>query len=255
MPSPAALTTWAASMALAFAAIATQEPTPTPTPGPPPFSIEAPEQVPASRLVDITVHATDAKALAMTVYQARPGLDADVTADALRAGAAPGSYVFAHDPGLYRIVARALTTDDQIQTTETTIQVGPEVPITPDPIVPGPPGPVKHGPRLILLIHESDQQTPQLSLLMGYLRSGETEKYLADQQHKLLILDDDPNQSTPPALRPYLTEATKHLTDQKQAALLIIDPLQTVSGGGVLFSGKAPATEAEFIQTLKQHGG
>lgn len=47
------------------------------------------------------------------------------------------------------------------------------------------------GPRTVVVLHETEETTPELSQAFISLRTGENAGYMAAKKHKLLILDDD----------------------------------------------------------------
>lgn len=64
----------------------------------------------------------------------------------------------------------------------------------PDPVPPAPtptPDPTPAGSRMVMLIHETADKSPQWAITINQLRTGSPAKYLADKGHTLFILDDD----------------------------------------------------------------
>lgn len=125
----------------------------------------------------------------------------------------------------------------------------PPVPPSPPPNPPDPPNPpVVAGPRTILILHETGQQTPNHGILFNSLRSGPAASYLKEHKHRLFILDDDSVSSDG---KPLLEAWRKHLSDITIPALVVIDH----ASGAVLFKGAVPETADEILSTLKAHGG
>lgn len=95
------------------------------------------------------------------------------------------------------------------------------------------------GPRNVLIVHESSDQTPDFAAMVRDLRTGPHADYLKSKGHSLLILDDELNQ---PALTPYRPFATPEL-------LIVAPPSKLLSRSPL------PATASEVMAAIKAKGG
>lgn len=108
---------------------------------------------------------------------------------------------------------------------------------------PGPtPPPVTVGKRAVVILRETDDNTPAIGLLTTQLRTGEAAAYLKSKGHTLDILDDDN-----PA--PIVTKLVA--LGVAEPALFILD----AATGAVVHQQPLPASAAEVLAVLKAHGG
>ena len=109
---------------------------------------------------------------------------------------------------------------------------------------PGPtPPPVEQGARRVVILHETADDTPELGSLWVKLRTGNADKYLTDNKHELLILDDDLEGTYPNLLR----------DKQELPAVFILDP----HTNAILFQATLePGTTADnIIERIRETGG
>lgn len=101
------------------------------------------------------------------------------------------------------------------------------------------------GPRELLVVHETGDESPAKSALFIELRAGDAAKYLKEKQHSLLILDKDAkDESGNPA------EPLAKFAPFTPPELLIIAPPNKL-----LSRQKMPATSADFLAAVKAKGG
>lgn len=115
---------------------------------------------------------------------------------------------------------------------------------------PGPePPPPTPGKRTVVILHESEDATPQFSRMVNGLRSGDNAKYLKDRGHTLLIIDDD---TTDEIGRPLEVVTQLSADGLPMPALFVLD-----EGGAVVH--KQPlspeANAAGVMEVLKGNGG
>lgn len=107
------------------------------------------------------------------------------------------------------------------------------------------PGIVSGGPRTVLIVHESNDQTPAFGEMVRDLRTGPHAAYLTSKSHKLLILDDEtpgPDGQPSAILAPYRPYAVPELIIAKpDGALIKRQPL--------------PANAGAVIEAIKAQGG
>lgn len=119
-----------------------------------------------------------------------------------------------------------------------TVEIG-EAP-TPDPPKPGPPGPpTPEGKRVVVVIEEVQDRTPQVSDMLSDLREQLKDK------HRLLVVDDDTidnKGATPDWLKPYLTRA-----GGVRPAMIVVDE----KTGSVVFEGVLPKTTADALEVIQ----
>lgn len=132
------------------------------------------------------------------------------------------------------------------------IVVGGTPPVPPGPPEPpkppGPPAPpTPAGSRIVMIFHESGQQTPAQGILFNELQSGASGTYLRSKGHKVHILDDD---SVGSDGKPALESWAKHLAGIALPAIVIAD-----DKGNVVHKGPCPATTADVLNTVKASGG
>lgn len=92
----------------------------------------------------------------------------------------------------------------------------------PEPTPPPEPDPTS-GQRIVLIVHETQDDTPDFSRVLVQLRSGTEADYLKKQGHKLYILDDDTrdtNGQKPGVLEKYDSD----IQSVGLPAMLVIDP-------------------------------
>ena len=108
------------------------------------------------------------------------------------------------------------------------------------------------GPRIVLLVREASEVTPQLANTETLLRDGPAADYLASKKHKLLILSDDmPLPDKAPA------SVKAGFEKAKQAIPAVAVCVASDSDKGVLGVEKiAPtATADDILAVVKKHGG
>ena len=121
---------------------------------------------------------------------------------------------------------------------------------TPDPPVPPiPPKPVA-GKRRVVVLHETAEDTFEMSSLIVSLQSGECEeaKYVEAKGHSVSFLDDDLEQA-----RVAIAAANSQgkSVGSDRPAMLIMD-----DKGVVIWAGKMESVSAAwFLEQLKKHGG
>lgn len=116
---------------------------------------------------------------------------------------------------------------------------GPNPNPTPGPI-PEPP-PVTIGPKNILLIHESADDTPAFADALVDLMVGEPYRTIRQPGHKLWILDDDEE-----AVQPWL----RYVNNQPLPVLIFSDPVTKK-----VEVVPCPQAVDGVLATVKQHGG
>jgi hypothetical protein len=125
------------------------------------------------------------------------------------------------------------------------------IPPKPDPEPPKP-DPVVSGKRRLLLVHESADDTPEVSRLIVSLRTGTSAAYLDSKGHKLSILDDD---SVDAAGKPAadVEQWRPHFAGMKLPALFVLDE----TGKTLLHKQEIPAgsTAAQVVEIVKGKGG
>ena len=112
-------------------------------------------------------------------------------------------------------------------------------------------GPVS-GPRIVTIVHETDDQTPAWRIMEQELRMGENQKYLQDRKHRLDILDDDMKDENldPDPLVKALVDAAK--------AKNIEEPFISsadATGRLILLEPLNPTTSTNAMNLIKKSGG
>ncbi len=110
------------------------------------------------------------------------------------------------------------------------------------PPEPDPPTPVIDGKRYVVILRETEDNTPAIGILTTQLRTGEVAAYIKTQGHKLDIFDDD----YPSPLVSKLVAA-----GEQEPALFILD----AATSNVIHSEPLPTTAAGVMAVLKAHGG
>ena len=108
------------------------------------------------------------------------------------------------------------------------------------------------GPRIVLLVRETSDVTPQLANAETLLRDGPAADYLASKKHKLLILSDDmPLPDKAPA------SVVAGFAKAKAAIRAVAVCVASDSDKGVLGVEKiAPtATADDILAVVKKYGG
>lgn len=125
-------------------------------------------------------------------------------------------------------------------------------PVPPDPNPPEPVPPAS-GPRVVLIVHESQDATPQLKGQFVLLRKDPAASYLKAGGHLLLIWDDDLADGDDANKADLLAKYAPAIQQVGLPALLIIDK----KTGEVLHSERIqPGMTADNItERLRQHGG
>ena len=95
------------------------------------------------------------------------------------------------------------------------------------------------GPRLLYVVREASQVTPELAALSIALRDGPAADYLKSKSHNLLILDND--DSAVAKFAPW---------DNSKPELLIVAPPDKL-----LSREPLPPTANAVLSSLKSHGG
>lgn len=119
---------------------------------------------------------------------------------------------------------------------------------------PKPPAPVvvpdEPGPRDMLIVYESADETPEQSAMFITLRKDETADALKAAGHSLLILDTNAtNEKNEPAAA--LTKHKAEIDSTGPPCLIISDH----KSGKVLSAEKLPASADAVLASLKAHGG
>ena len=128
-----------------------------------------------------------------------------------------------------------------------------EVPPGPGPEPPKPEPPVVvSGKRRLLLVHESADDTPEVSRLLVALRAGTAAAYLSEKGHKLSILDDDSvDASGKPAAD--VEQWRPHFSGLKLPVLFVLDETgKTLIHKQELSAG---TTAAQVVEIVKGKGG
>jgi hypothetical protein len=142
--------------------------------------------------------------------------------------------VFTGPPGRYNIML-AVIKERGAEQGQAQVVIGPGPGPGPQPVV---------GQRLIVLLHESLDQTPATGTLISNMRQGTAEKYLKDKGHVFLALDESNGtfkswrDAAGLAERPVLM-----ITDKSATQMLYKATLE-------------PSTTADnIIELIKRHGG
>jgi hypothetical protein len=117
----------------------------------------------------------------------------------------------------------------------------------PTPPTPDPPAPV--GKLTAVIVHETEDDSPAVARMFIGLRSGASAKWLADQGHKLLILDDDTVDATG---QPVQLVATLKALGVPMPALFVLDGQDRVLLKQTLAEG---TTADNVIELLRRAGG
>lgn len=125
------------------------------------------------------------------------------------------------------------------------------IPPGPDPPKPDPPiPPVVAGPRTIILLRESAEDTPSMGRLINSLQAGKAREYLRSKGHSCFVLDDDAvNSAGQPS---ELVAKWKAFLDVPLPAVAILDDKQNVLFKISLAEG---TTADDVISWLKSKGG
>lgn len=121
-------------------------------------------------------------------------------------------------------------------------------PIPPKPDPPGPTPPPPSGKRDVVILYESEDQTPSRAILFTSLRASQQGQYLKDKGHRLIIIDDDtvgPNGQLAEVVAKYKSLGVP------LPALFVLDS----ATGAVLVKQPLPDTAGEVVELVKQHGG
>jgi hypothetical protein len=204
-----------------------------------PIAVVATEHVDLGDPIRISVK-TSGTGVLVRVRQILPGEDLDVSANLLDLEGT-GEFGFTNkSPGGYLIEVQAIV-GDRIVSDYAYSRIGsivPQPPPGPSP-EPDPNPPPAPGPKNILVIHETGEISPILSQVFIKLRTGDAQKYLNENKHKLYILDDD--------LQPGWAQI---LGSTKLPAIIISDPSRGASGSVVR---ELPKTADEIMALIKQH--
>lgn len=118
-------------------------------------------------------------------------------------------------------------------------------------IDPPTPGPVA-GPRMVVLLHETADKSPEWTRAINLLRVGPQAQYLSSKGHSLLILDDDSvgaDGKPSPAVARWLP----HVQGLDLPVLIVADK----ATGGVTHKQSLPdaVTADGIVEIIKSHGG
>ena len=181
------------------------------------------------------------------------GAEASIEVDIGLVKRQPVIYFSGDKPGLYVLCLVDAKSKEPVIATKR-VQVGEVVPPTPNPQPPGPtPVPVTSGKRVILLVREAGEVTPQMARMEVALRNGEPAKYLSDKGHILVVMSDD--QKLPATA----SQAAKQAFEQAKGiapALAIMDAEATGFSGVLSVERIKPdMTAAGIIEAVKKAGG
>lgn len=127
--------------------------------------------------------------------------------------------------------------------------VVPPKPPGPTPPVP-PPTPVITGDKTIVILYESENETPAFNLMKVGLRTGDNASYLASKNHDLWLFDaqDEDENGTPNEYVRQLLPLNNNLP-----AIFILD----AKDGRPLFNVSLPdsTTASDVMTIIRQHGG
>ncbi len=114
-----------------------------------------------------------------------------------------------------------------------------------------PPEP-EQGKRVVLVVRETTDTSPERGLLYTALRDGTAADYLANNEHRLLILDDDSLDETG-APASVLAEVQESFDSTGLPALLILE----ADSRAILYAAKLEdgTTADNVIEILRQNGG
>lgn len=150
-----------------------------------------------------------------------------------------------------------LPVDIDLESFAATFVIG-DAPPTPEPDPPGPgpdpepdPPEPEAGKRLVYIVRESEEDTPQLAGLFVALRAGQSATWLRNQGHKLTILDDDEGDGRGNR-SPVLVKLDPALANVPLPALIITD-----TDGKVLAKATiTPSTTADnVVEAITRTGG
>lgn len=218
-------------------------------PPPPQFSITATDSVPLGQFVLIEVSLPpDHEGLLLRVRRQQEGEDHLVEPTALLELKEPFKFAFSTpNPGRYTIHASAFDTKAK-RVVDAYAVVAIEG-VGPNPPRPTPPTPVVVGSKLLVILYESSQDTPQWSAFLTTLRRPDSAaaKYLQEKGHQLLILDKDL----------MIAKAYTDLVAKKGVslpALVILDLKKQASLDGSVVEA-SPTTEEAFLEAVRKAGG
>lgn len=148
--------------------------------------------------------------------------------------------------GVYFLVLHDANAD---QVVTKRITVGPVEPPQPNP--PVPPTPTVSGRRVVFIVRESKEVTPQFNLTELDLSSGESWKYLTQKKHDLLILSDD--RGIPTNYPPIAQAAFQKAKGLTLPSIAILDPASWAE----LYVGALDknAKPSDILDLIKKHGG
>lgn len=113
---------------------------------------------------------------------------------------------------------------------------------------PPPPPPPVVGPRRILLIRESGDQTPQLGALIVRLQ---TNPYFKEKKHDLQVLDPQGKLAGTETAHPAIVQALKDLGATKLPAVAVY----SADSGKLVGVAECPLVAEEFLALVKKFGG
>ena len=158
----------------------------------------------------------------------------------------------AKQPGKYLVklaLDRTPTIDDPWEIAAVVITVGDKQDDDPNP--PQPPTP--SGPRQLVLVWESGDQSPAVA---AATLSAELKAYLSQHGHHLWIVDQDQQnhfgQSAPTGFALWIEKAKTH---GPLPVLFINAAASSGDSAKTLYQGPPPATATAWLELLKKHGG
>jgi hypothetical protein len=189
-----------------------------------------------------------------------PGGESMIEIDIGLARRSPTMFFSASSPGVYVVMLVDPTSKSPVIIAKRILVVGtgpaPTPDPTPEPEPPSPPEPpqpvVTTGQRLIFLVREISNNTPQIVMAEFSLRRGPEAAYLKGKNHQLIALSDDlgvpPN--TPAAFKSAIEKAAKI----GSPTLVICDPSKPTEAG-VLATVPFTAPASTIIPLLQKYGG
>lgn len=122
----------------------------------------------------------------------------------------------------------------------------PVPPPTP-PVPPTPPTPVTEGKRTIVILGETEEQTPELFQMYVSLRNNPIAEYLQSRGHRLWILDDDHQDA-----QSYVTLLNRNKAAAGLPVEVVIVDAETPK---LLYKGNCPPTAQGVLDLIKANGG
>lgn len=131
---------------------------------------------------------------------------------------------------------------------------GPDPDPKPVPIVVVPP--VTQGQRIALILHESHDQTPELSRLIVDLQAGESSAYFAKNHHSVFALDINAKDENKQPLQ-VITRLLPTIGSKPLPVLIVADKTKEGRLGNVLSceSLKSGTVGGDVVEVVKKTGG